>query len=198
MTLAGEGRPGPAGNIEERRVSTTSWALKFLQMAVRHEVESAVAEFGGVSEVLGKCLREHDSPTPIRIRICDMESENLGSYVFENQQSIAFDCEVAIDAQSNGQQLKVESECFTTAIGKIESRRIAHKVAVEKNRRTYKRVTSPVFGQRHSKLTLALMRTIDRSFLIDIKSVLLRIRTLNQGFCHVLAATDQHTYCVIR
>ena len=102
-------------------------------MAVRHDVETAIAAFGGVSEVWNKRLREQDSSVLLRIRIRDEVFEDLGSYAFENHRLDAYDYELTLDSHTNSGHFKVESERLTASISNSEGEQISHEISRRAN-----------------------------------------------------------------
>lgn len=171
-------------------------ALEFLQTAVRHDVETAVADFGGVSKVWNKRLREQDSSTPLRIRIRDEPHEDLGSYGFENHRLDAYDYELAIDAQPNGEQFKVESERLTADISNGDGERIAYEISRRANMAEItSNLANPSFigTDKVSIPELASGRLI-LNLSIDLVPVILFGRILNWKFYHIDAATARQAY----
>ena len=166
-------------------------ALEFLQTAVRHDVETAIAAFGGVSEVWNKRLREQDPSAPLRIRIRDEGSEDLGSYAFDNHGLDAYDYELALDAQPNGVQFKVESERLTAEISNSEGKQISYEIYRRANTvEVTSNLTNPSFKSTDTiDIPQPASGRLIPNFSFDIVPVILRGRILNWRFYHINAAT---------
>lgn len=171
-------------------------ALQFLQTAVRHDIETAVNAFGGASEVWNKSLREKGASAPLRIRIRDEPHEDLGSYAFENHRLDAYDYELALDAQSNGRQLTVESERLTADISNSEGEQISHEISRRTNTvEVTSNLTNPSFkGTDKVSIPQPASGRLIPNFLFDIVPVILRGRILNWKFYHINAATARQAY----
>lgn len=171
-------------------------ALEFLQTAVRHDVETAVAEFGGISEVWNKRLREEGSSAPLRIRIRGEVFEDLGSFAFENHRLDAYDYELALDMQPGGGHFKVESERLIADISNSEGEQISHRVSRRANTvEVTSNLTNPIVKST-DKISIpqpASGRLIP-NFSFDIVPVILRGRILNWKFYHINAATARQAY----
>ena len=171
-------------------------ALEFLQMAVRHDVETAIAAFGGVSEVWNKRLREQDSSAPLRIRVRDEVSEDLGSYAFENHRLDAYDYQLALAAQPNDGQFKVESERLTAEISNSEGEQISHEISRRTNTvEVTSNLANPSFkGTDTIRIPQPASGRLIPNFSFDIVPVILRGRMLNWRFYHINAATARQAY----
>ena len=171
-------------------------ALEFLQTAVRHDVETAVTAFGGVSEAWNKRLREEGSSAPLRISIRDEVSEDLSSYAFENHQLDAYDYELVLTAQPNGGQLTVESERLTAEISNSEGEQISYDISRRANTvEVTSNLTNPSFSSTDTINIpqLAAGRLIP-NFSFDIIPIILRGRILNWKFYHINTATARQAY----
>ena len=166
-------------------------ALEFLQTAVRHDVETAVTAFGGVSEVWNKRLREQDSSVLLRIRIRDEVFEDLGSYAFENHRLDAYDYQLALAAQPNDGQFKVESERLTAEISNSEGEKISHEISRRANTvEVTSNLTNPSFKSTDTiNIPQPASGRLIPNFSFDIVPVILRGRILNWRFYHINAAT---------
>ncbi len=171
-------------------------ALEFLQTAVRHDVETAVTEFGGVSEIWNKRLREQDPSAPLRIRIRDEGSEDLGSYAFDKHRLDAYDYELALEAQPNGGQFKVESERLTAEISNSEGKKISYEVYRRANTlEVTSNLTNPSFNSTSTmNIPEPASGRLIPNFSFDIVPVILRGRILNWKFYHINAATARQAY----
>ncbi len=171
-------------------------ALEFLQTAVRHDVETAVTEFGGVSEVWNKRLREQDPSAPLRIRIRDEGSEDLGSYAFDNHRLDAYDYELALEAQPNGGQFKVESERLTAEISNSQGKQISYEVYRRANTlEVTSDLTNPSFNSTSTmNIPQPASGRLIPNLSIDVVPIILRGRILNWKFYHINAATARQAY----
>ena len=171
-------------------------ALEFLQTAVRHDVETAVAAFGGVSEVWNKRLREEGGSAPLRIRIRDEVSEDLSSYAFENHQLDAYDYELALAAQPNDGQFKVESERLTAEISNSAGEQISHEISRRANTvEVTSNLINPSFKSTDTvNIPQPASGRLIPNFSFDIVPVILRGRILNWKFYHINAATARQAY----
>ena len=171
-------------------------ALQFLQTAVRHDVETAVTEFGGVSEVWNKRRHKQGSSALLRIRIRDEGSEDLGSYAFEGRQLDSYDYELVLDAQPNDGQFKVESERLTADISNSEGEQISHEISRRTNTvEVTSNLTNPSFeGTDKVSIPEPASGRLIPDFLFDIVPVILRGRILNWKFYHINTATARQAY----
>lgn len=86
-------------------------ALRFLRLAVMHNVEYAVMEFGGPGEVRNKIQRERSEKKPVRIGVKVEGKEQWGmSGVGFNWDIRSMDYTVEIDVRSEGSVAEVMSE----------------------------------------------------------------------------------------
>jgi len=86
-------------------------ALRFLKLAVMHNVEYAVNEFEGPAEVRNKIQRQRDEPKPVRIGL-RIEGKDKGSMAGEGYHwdIRSMDYTVEIDVRSEGLDAEVISE----------------------------------------------------------------------------------------
>jgi predicted ATPase len=87
-------------------------ALKFLQYAVKQNVDYAVNEFGGVSEVRNKILRQREKKKPVRIYL-RLEKEHKATMNGQQWGVTSFDYDIRFDLRSDDASPTIESETLT-------------------------------------------------------------------------------------
>lgn len=171
-------------------------ALEFLQTAVRHDVETAVAAFGGVSEVWNKRLREQEASAPLRIRIRDEPHEDLASYAFENHRLDAYDYELALDLPADDASPSVRTERLSADISHADGKRISYRITRQRN-------TLNIFNElvnqaaplrRNEDIPQPASGRLIPSFAFDLIPVILRSRILKWRFYHIDPVTARKAY----
>jgi len=171
-------------------------ALEFLQTAVRHDVETAVTEFGGVSEVWNKRLREQDPSAPLRIRIRDEGSEDLGSYAFEHHQLDSYDYELSLDLPVDDASPSVRSERLCAEISHADGKRVSYRLIRQRNSlEIFNELANPDAPlKRNEDIPQPASGRLIPSFAFDLIPVILRSRILKWKFYHIDPITARKAY----
>ena len=171
-------------------------ALEFLQMAVRHDVETAVTAFGGVSEVWNKRLREEGSSAPLRIRIRDDVFEDLGPYAFEHHQLDSYDYELTLDLAAEDAPPSVRSERLSAEISHADGKRISYKLIRQRNTlKIFNELVNPAAPHsRNEDIPQPASGRLIPSFAFDLIPVILRSRILKWKFYHIDPGTARKAY----
>ncbi len=171
-------------------------ALEFLQTAVRHDVETAVAEFGGISEVWNKRLREQNSSALLRIRIRDEVFEDLGSYGFQHHQLDSYDYELALDLPADDAPPSVRSERLSAEISYPNDKRISYRLIRQQNKlKILNELVNPAAPHsRHEDIPQPASGRLIPSFAFDLIPVILRSRILKWKFFHIDPITARKAY----
>lgn len=90
-------------------------ALRFLRLAVTQNAEFAVNEFGGISEVRNKILREKTQPKPLYISIA-CETPNLTVRLDHKYVFSTFNYSLTLDLRHESGVPEVEKEALTAKI----------------------------------------------------------------------------------
>ncbi len=103
-------------------------ALEFLQTAIISDVETAVNEFGGISEIWNKRIRDYDRSFPIHIRIRDSAPEMLEPYGFPKHRLTSYNYDLSLALRSEHEPPVIQSERIYARINNISGERFIYQM----------------------------------------------------------------------
>jgi predicted ATPase len=129
-------------------------ALRFLRIAVLQNVDLAIAEFEGASEVRNKIQRERKESKPVRLQL-KIDGSKLGKLKFlkSSKRAKTFNYLVEIDVRSNDEEPLVLREELTADFTDEDGRAFPYKLSRSQNLIT---ITDEAFRQTpHGPIAIA-------------------------------------------